>query len=272
MATPDKVTPDCATPSRATLAGVGVLVTRPAHQAQGLCQLVEQAGGRPILFPALEILDIDDTGPLLALIDRLDEFDIAIFISPNAVSKALNLIRGRRPLPQHLQLAAVGKGSAKALTSNGLKPHIYPATRFDSEALLELPAMQDVNGKRIVIFRGDGGRELLAETLRERGAQVEYAECYRRATPKGDIGALLKRWARGEVHIVTVTSAETLRNLFDMVGQLGRQWLQKTPIVVVSARAAELARELGCKVEPIVASQASDEAILAAIESWRTAH
>lgn len=260
-----------ATPDRLPLAGVGVLVTRPAHQAEALCRLIEAAGGRPIQFPALEILDVDDTGPLLALIDRLDAFDIAIFISPNAVNKALNLIRGRRPLPPTLRLAAVGKGSAKALTANGLKPDIYPASRFDSEALLELPAMQDVSGKKIAIFRGDGGRELIAETLRNRGAEVEYAECYRRAAPKGDIGSLLKRWARGEVNIVTVTSTETLRNLFDMVGQLGRQWLQKAPVVVVSVRAAELARELGCKVEPIVASQASDEAILQAIESWRAA-
>ena len=251
------------------LAGLGILVTRPAHQAGPLCEAVEAQGGRAICFPVLEIVDPEDVGALLDVIDRLDSFDIAVFISPNAVNKAINRIRARRELPTGLKLAAVGRGSAKELGRLGLQADIFPKQRFDSEALLAMDEMQQVAGKRVVIFRGDGGRELLAETLKGRGAEVEYAECYRRAKPKGDVGKLMRHWARGDIDVVVVTSNEGLSNLFDMVGQLGRQWLRKTQLVVVSPRQAELAKELGFKLEPVIAETASDEAVVEAIKAWR---
>jgi len=123
-------------------------------------------------------------------------------------------------------------------------------------------------GKRVIIFRGEGGRELLAEELRARGATVEYAEVYRRGRPTQDNGPLLHAWARGEVDIITVTSGEGLRNLFDMVGQLGRQWLRKTPILVINERLVTLARELGVEAPPVIAEEASDEGIVAALAAW----
>ena len=253
------------------LAGVHVLVTRPAQQADALCGLIEAAGGRALRFPVLEILDPLDSGPLLRVIERLDEFDVAVFISPNAVNKAMNLITARRALPAHLKLAAIGARSARELERYGRPADIYPKHRFDSEALLDMEAMQEVAGKRIVIFRGDGGRELLGDTLRARGARVEYAEAYRRGAPAADVGALLRHWARGEVDVITVTSNEGLRNLFDMVGKLGQQWLRKTPLVVVSERMVQLAGELGFKHPPVVTEQAGDEALLEALKAWKQA-
>ena len=167
------------------LAGLGILVTRPAHQADRLCELIKQAGGRALRFPVIEILPPHDTAPLAALIDTLDDADIAIFISANAVEHGLALLRARRDLPAALKLAAIGRSTGAALRATlGRGPDICPAERFDSEALLALEAMQKVHGKRIVIFRGEGGREVLAETLRARGATVEYADVYRRARPK----------------------------------------------------------------------------------------
>ncbi|HEX9627533.1 MAG TPA: uroporphyrinogen-III synthase [Acidiferrobacterales bacterium] len=253
------------------LAGVTVLVTRPAGQTEGLAQRIERAGGRVMRFPVLEILDPVDGGALLALIDRLDAFDLAIFISPNAVNKAMNVIRARRALPPGLQVAAVGRGSAKALRHFGVADVIAPSGKFDSEALLALPELAEVHGRRIVIFRGDGGRELLSETLSARGAAVETAECYRRGRPQADTAPLLRAMARGELDVVTVTSVQGLRNLYDLVGKLGQQWLVKTPIVVVSERMAEACRELGFKHAPIVAAEPGDDAILAALEAWRAA-
>jgi uroporphyrinogen-III synthase len=251
------------------LEGLGVLVTRPAHQAAHLCELIEAAGGRALRFPVLEILDPLDSGPLLDVIGRLEEFDMAVFISANAVSKAMNLIMARGPLPAHLKLIAIGKGSARELDGYGRPADICPKGRFDSEALLEMAEMQQVAGKRVVIFRGDGGRELLGDTLRARGAEVVYAEAYRRGRPQADLGALMYHWARGEIGAVVVTSNEGLRNLFDMVGKLGREWLRRTQLVVVSVRAAELARELGFKHPPVVAHEASDESLLEALVRWR---
>jgi uroporphyrinogen-III synthase len=227
------------------LAGRGIVVTRPAGQARRLAALIRAAGGVPVLFPVLEILDSGDLRPLHALIDRLEEFDLAIFISPSAVNKAMNLITARRQLPPDLRIAAIGRGSARELKHFGVGEVIAPARKFDSEALLELPELAKIAGKRVVIFRGDGGRELLGDTLVARGAVLEYAECYRRGKPNSNAAPLLKAWARNELHAIVVTSSEGLRNLFDMVGKLGQSWLRKTPLFVTHARIAATARELG---------------------------
>jgi uroporphyrinogen-III synthase len=249
----------------APLAGRGIVVTRPAHQAEDLARLIAEAGGRPILFPVIEILDAEDLRPIIAIIDRLDEFDLAVFISPNAVDKAMNLITARRTLPPRLRIAAVGKGSAKELRRFGVADVIAPKGRFDSEALLELPELQDMRGGNVVIFRGDGGRELLGDTLVARGAVLTYVECYRRNRPNADSALLLRAWARSEVHAVTVTSGEGLRNLFDMVGKLGQQWLKKTPVFAPHERIAQLARELG--VEVAVSTAPGDEGLVSGLKS-----
>jgi uroporphyrinogen-III synthase len=200
------------------LENVGVVVTRPAHQAGHLAELIERTGGRAILFPTLEIFDAQDMNPMSEVIDRLEQFDLAIFISPNAVNKAMNQIRAKRTWPQGLRCAAVGKGSAKELERFGCEDVLIPQGRFDSEALLALPELQDMAGKRVVIFRGEGGRELLGEELIRRGAELTMVECYRRGKPVGaDVGGLLKQWVRGEIDAITVTSGESMRNLFDLV-------------------------------------------------------
>jgi len=260
--------PESPSPER-SLAGVRVLVTRPRDQADNLVRLIEARGGDAIRLPVIEIAEPQDTQALLAVIDRLKDFTIAIFISPNAVNRAMNLIRARDGLPPGLRIACVGRGSARELGHYGIENVIVPPGRFDSEALLALPELQAVKGKRIVIFRGEGGRELLGDTLRQRGAEIEYAECYRRVRPNTDMTPLLRRWARGEVDIVSVTSVDGLHNLFDMVGKAGQHWLIRTPIVVVSERMAQVCRELGFKAEPRLAAPAGDDAILEAIQAWR---
>lgn len=254
------------------LTGMRVLVTRPRHQAEHLATLIEQLGGAAIRFPAVEIAGPRDPTVLFELIDRLDEFDVAIFVSPNAVTRALELIHARRgSLPARLAVAAVGQGSARELKRLGVESTIAPTERFDSESLLALPALNAVAGKRIVIFRGEGGRELLGATLAERGARVEYAECYRRARPEADTAALVRQWAQNGVDIVTITSVAGLKNLHAMLGESGRRLLLTTPVVVVGRRVAEACRELGFAQPALVASEASDAAIVATIEAWRAA-
>ena len=250
------------------LAGLKVVVTRPAHQAETQCAQIEAAGGKAVRFPVLEILEPTDSKPLLELIDRLEDFDIAVFISPNAVRKAMNLIRSRREFPESTKIAAIGRKSAQELKSFGRQADIYPNKRFDSEALLALPEMQAVAGKRVVIFRGDGGREVLADTLKARGAEVEYGNAYRRGRPDTDNGEILYLWSRNELDAILVTSAEGLRNLFDMVGKLGQMWLRNTQLVVGGESMLETSHELGFKVEPVVAADPSDEAMMAALLDW----
>ena len=252
----------------APLTGLNLVVTRPAHQAEPLCQLIETAGGHAVRFPVLEILEPVDSKLLNDLIARLDDFDIAVFISPNAVNKAMNMIRAKREFPDHIKIAAIGRKSAKELERFGKPADIFPNQRFDSEALLELPELQDVAGRKVVIFRGDGGRELLGDTLAQRGATVEYANAYRRGRPNVDNKELMYLWSRNELAAILVTSSEGLRNLFDMVGKLGQMWLRNTQLIVGGERMDETARELGFKVEPIVAADPSDEAMMEALLHW----
>lgn len=239
------------------------MITRPVHQAQPLAGMIRAAGGQAIPFPVLEILDADDLKPLNALIDRLEAFDLAVFISPNAVNKAMNLIAARRALPAKLRIAAIGRGSVKALRQFGIRKVIAPVKRFDSEALLALPPLQDVRGQRVVIFRGEGGRELLGNTLIARGACLEYAACYRRGKPNLDAAPLLQAWARNELHAIIVTSSEGLRNFFEMVGKPGQRSLRTTPLVVPHLRIAETARGLG--LGNVVLTEAGDEGIVAGL-------
>jgi uroporphyrinogen-III synthase len=245
------------------LAGRHIVVTRPAGQNEALATLIRDAGGEPIVFPVLEILDLEDTRGLVAAADRLDQYDLAVFISPNAVDKAMNVIRARGDWPPRLRAATIGRASEKALARHGVAEVIAPTGRFDSEALLALPALAGVQGWRVAVFRGDGGRELLGDTLRVRGATVDYVECYRRVRPNADVEPLLKRWARGEIDAVTVSSSEGLRNLYDMLGKLGQAWLKRTPLFAPHARIAESARALGC--DRVFETGPADEGIFAGL-------
>lgn len=253
------------------LQGIGIVVTRPAHQADKLCRLIEAQGGTAIRFPTIEILGPRNPEALLRIIDRLEEYDLAVFTSVNAVTRTLPLIQARGGWPAPLKRVAIGKGSARTLQRFDVPAHLVPEHGFTSEALLALSQMQAVAGQRIVIFRGEGGRELLGDTLRERGAEVAYAEAYRRSRPAVDPGGLLKRWRHGEIQVVTITSNESLRNLFDMIGELGQKWLYNTPLIAVSRRTRQLAQELGFSHTPQLAREAGDEAIVEALLTWHQA-
>ncbi|MCC6301967.1 MAG: uroporphyrinogen-III synthase [Gammaproteobacteria bacterium] len=249
------------------LAGCHVLVTRPGHQAGPLCALIARAGGHAHAFPVIEIAAPSDPRALAAALARLDRFDIAIFVSGNAVDRVCAEL-GDRAWPPALRLAAVGRGSAAALAEHGRRADILPPREFNSEGLLDLDELRHVAGRRIVIFRARDGRELLAETLRARGAEVEHVEAYRRVLPAAG-GAGLRRIARDEnIDTIVVTSNEGLRNLFRLAGEEARDWLLGRQLIVISTRAARLAGELGFLRPARVAPEASDEGLLAAMLHW----
>jgi len=250
----------------AALQGRRIVVTRPAGQNERLVALIRAAGGEAIVFPTLEILDVADERPLAAAADRLETYDLAVFVSPNAVDRAMRAIGARREWPAGLRAATVGRASETALRRHGVSDVIAPADRFDSEALLELPELGQVAGQRVVVFRGEEGRELLGETLRARGAAVDYVSCYRRVRPDADAGPLLAAWARGEVDAVTATSSEGLRNLFDLLGEAGCERLEETPLFVPHARIAETARALGCR--RVIETAPGDEGLVAGLAAF----
>ncbi len=251
--------------SASPLARRGIVITRPAGQAAGLARLIEERGGRAILFPVIEIVDVPDLAQINALIDRLDTFDIAIFVSPNAAAKGMSAIRARRTLPSDLTVVAIGSGSARELERQGVRTVVAPQLRADSEGVLELPLLRDVQGKRIAIFRGVGGRELLRETLTARGSVVEYAECYERLRPRADVGALLEDLRTGVAQAFVCTSSEGVANLHAMLGPEGEPFLKRTPLFVPHPRIAAAAGRLG--VAQVVVTERGDEGIARTLEA-----
>ncbi len=250
------------------LAGRCILVTRPAQQSAELAQGICDAGGEALVFAALETQALSGES-LAARIKRLHEFDGAIFISPNAAHHGVAAVRAQRSFPGQLEIYALGPGTARELASQGVPDAIQPAGQ-DSEALLALPQLQDVAGKAFVIFRGAGGRALLAETLKTRGARVEYAECYRRVRPTADATPLLQRWSSGGIHAVTITSAETLHNLAAMLGEEGADYLRTTPVFAPHEKIAAAAREAG--IRQVIVTAGGDAGLLSGLMTWFQTH
>jgi uroporphyrinogen-III synthase len=247
------------------LTGKTIVVTRPRAQAQPLADAIAAQGGEALVFPLLEISPAADPQPLLAAAARLGEYALAVFISPNAVDYSLSALLARGPWPAGLVPAAVGQGTVKALAAHGVAGCVAPTERFDSEALLELPELQpqQVAGRRVAIFRGDGGRELLADTLRARGATVDCIACYRRSAPAGGAAPLLAAWRAGRLDAITVSSSEGLRYLVDMLETDGRHYLAATPVFVPHARIAENAQALG--LQQVVLTAPADAGIIAGL-------
>ena len=242
-----------------------ILVTRPAAQAERLCSLIEAAGGEAVRLPAIAIREPVDPRPLAALVAALDSYDLAVFISVNAVDKGLDFILSRRAWPAHTRIATVGVRSAAALAQHGLRVDLVPEHSYNSEALLALDELQDMTGKRVVIFRGNGGRELLHDTLVRRGASVEYVEVYRRVCPEVAAETMRQLLRPGALDCITITSNEILQNLYVLAGPRGQPLLRDIPLVVAGGRQAELAATLGFTRPSVIAANAGDAAMLAAV-------
>jgi uroporphyrinogen-III synthase len=253
------------------LCGKTIVVTRPRAQAPRLTSWIAEHGGEPLLFPLLDIAPADDPEPLRLAIAQLDRYALAVFISPNAVDFSVPAILSARAWPAALQAVAIGPGSVASLAEYGIRNALAPLERFDSEALLELPALQRpcVAGKRVLIFRGNGGRELLADSLRERGAEVDYVSCYQRSAPDS-AAALEALWRSDQLDALTVSSSEGLRNLVDLLDAPARASLRTTPVFVPHPRIAELAQKLG--LQRVILTEPADAGIIAALNvyNWRS--
>lgn len=215
----------------AGLNGLGVLVTRPEGQAGELCAAIEAAGGRAVRFPVLEIVPRDPDA-VRRDAAQLPVPDIAVFVSANAVRYGLDYAAGAR-------IAAVGPATAAAVAAAGRSVDIRSPAGFDSEHLLAVPVLQSVAGLAVRILRGNPGRELLAETLQERGARVDYLPVYARRRPVADAAALSRLqadWTAGRIGAVTVMSVESLANLLEMLPEDCRNRLNGTPLVTPAAR------------------------------------
>jgi uroporphyrinogen-III synthase len=249
------------------LAGKAILIARPRHQAAGLAERIRVAGGEALVFPSLEIEPVAPDAQACEVLSRLASFDLAVFVSANAVQQAMPLLRALGGWPQRLTAAAVGQATASALQLQGVERVLTPRDGADSQALLALPQLQEMQGRQVIVFRGVGGRELLADTLRSRGAQVAYVECYRRVRPAIDAAPMAGRLAGGQLHATLVASGEALANLLELLPAPQRPLLLELPLVVTHPNVARAAGGLGFRRVAVASGGESElfQALLVAL-------
>lgn len=243
------------------------MVTRPEEQADNLCQLIAAAGGVAFHLPLLVMEDVNDSSTRLSCSSQ--DWDWVIFISRNAVKYAGSYLARIEP---HTRVAAIGQSTALYLSNQGIRVDLTPELEFNSEALLQTPEMSNVQGQKILVIRGQGGRELLGETLSARGARVDYAEVYRRVPVSIDPEPWRQRWRNGQLHALTITSGEALNHLQSGLDCLIQDWMKALLLVTLGSRLERLAREQGW-LRVVAATRASDTALLdAAVEAMTRIH
>lgn len=249
-----------------------VVVTRPAQQARELIDRIEALGRSAVLFPLLEIHSLPDTAPLRAALAGLPQCALAAFVSPNAIDAVFAELPA---WPAQVPIAVMGEGSRRALAAHGVhdgnaRIHSPRGSRTDSETLLDELDLDALRGRKAMILRGESGRELLAERLRQAGAEVITVAAYRRSAPVFDAArqAQLQALLEGKNDWI-VTSSEALRNLEHMARQLPLAGavakMQQQRLFVPHARIAETARAAG--FPDVHMSASGDEALLGALQS-----
>ncbi len=252
-----------------TLENMSVLITRPEHQQASLSQSIESRGGRVASLPLLKIEPLTDKKreqKTRTLIQNLDQYQWLIFVSSNAARLGAQLVDDYWPqFPVAVKMAAIGRTTKLTLESILNQPVLTPPQGSDSEALLGLAELSNVAGMRIAIFRGIGGRELLANTLEERGAEVHYVELYTRSPVAHEKTAVARLLADQAVNTVTVHSGESLTHLAQLLND-GKIEFYTMPLIVPSNRVAEQAKELGFR-QVMSANGADDESMLEALQN-----
>lgn len=246
----------------------GVLVTRPEGQAAPLCERLRCDGWT---VAALPLLTLEAVEPLPAsqrqLVLDLDLYQHVIFTSTNAVRFGMAAVANYWPqLPLGVHWYAVGAGTARALRKHGIEAET-PGHDMTSEGLLRLPGLNDPGGQRVLLVKGEGGRNVLAETLGYRGARVDALRCYRRGPPDWPAGTLLETLEMHDIRVLLISSGEGLANLLALPGLAESSKLDNMTLVLPSARVAEAAAAAGLR-HCVVAGNASDEAMFEALRDW----
>lgn len=245
----------------APLNGLRLVVARPAQQAGGLRTLLTSAGAEVMVFPGMTIEACPLSDATRACLADLAHTDWAVFVSANAVEHGLRVIIEHGGWPAGLRAAAIGGATAHALGQAGIAPVLRPLAREDSEGLLANPAWGGLDGARVTIFRGIGGREALADGLRRAGAEVCHAEVYQRSLPDADPAPLRAALAARSIAMIVAMSGETIRNLFELCGSASHADLCATAWLVPHPRVAAAAQALGIR-RVLESAGSSDQALL----------
>ena len=235
----------------ALLTGLRVLVTRPDPQHEEICTAIREAGGSAFHFPLIRVEPITEehsTQHIKSRIKNLDQYHILIFVSTNAVRYGAHWItQCCEGVPIHADVLAIGLGTARKASCELNCDVTNSGQGGNSERLLESEKLKDIQGKKIAIFRGQGGRELLNDTLRLRGADVDYIEVYKRLPANNTSAKLLKLQKEENINTYFITSAESLQRLNSLLeGSTQKEGaLKKIPLIVPSVRVAKMAEHFG---------------------------
>lgn len=249
---------------------LSVLVTRPKQQGEPLVKMLKEKGVDAVSFPTLDITPKPLTPMEQNSVEGLDSFSHVICVSANAARLGLALLSDYWPQwPVEQRWIAVGPATHTAMQGWGLGDVGFPQGASHSEGVLALESLQELHDQKVLILRGVSGRELLAETLRQRGAEVEYLELYERVKPIAP-PTILAEWLCSEPKkAIVVTSGDGLKNLLALAQEsqnaIGETELERTlyqtQLVVVSPRLADFAKGKGF-AKVAVAEGASDHAIV----------
>lgn len=221
--------------------GLRILNTRPKRQALPLCKAIQNAGGLSVALPLLEIMPLS-----LDWVDHLpplSSFQKAIFVSANAVDYFFQGLRMRGlSWPKHVFIITIGKGTAAALQAYGYTPHCLPNTP-DSEHLLKMAALQQIQHQSILLISGVSGRPLITTTLKAKGAKLHITEVYKRTCPKKNMTFTHALWQDDGIDIILIFSQQALEHLFLLFEPGAKGWIQSKPCVVISPRLAQEAKK-----------------------------
>lgn len=247
-----------------------ILVTRPSPAGEQLVSRLRALGRVAYHAPLIDFSPGGDLPKLPALLQDMQAGDLVFALSQNAVRYANPLLkRNNLSWPEQLSYYAIGRNTALALHTASRLHVTFPPTGETSEMLLSLPDLQQLAGKKALLLRGNGGRELLGESLTERGATVTFCECYQRSPIFYDGSEQSAHWQRSGIDILVVTSGEMLQQIYTLVPDYYRSsWLLRCRLVVVSDRLAALAAQMGwSKIR--VAENADNDALIRALQDFQ---
>ena len=254
------------------LAGVSILITRPVMPASRTATRLASLSATPFIFPTTIIEPPADIQPLSAALANISDYHAAIFVSPSAAEMTLAPL-GSTPkkLPATLHVFAPGPGTAEELNIRGVANVEMPETSFDSEGLLALPTLlaNAIKGKRVAIFRGNDGRELLREELVKRGATVDAITAYHRRAPITPPTGLLELLRAGSVNALSAMSSDAITNLVPLIPADERHTLLfALPVYASHQRIAATAREAGFR--NVIETEAGDAGLITALLNSRS--
>lgn len=255
----------------ASLNNITLWITRPKNQAKNLTELLEKRGATVVHLPMMEIETLPLDKAAIKKLKKVNQYDMAFFISTNAAHIGMELIESYIPeLPTEISYFSPGPATARVIQNYGLKV-AYPDKPVRTEGILILPELRKIlqnetkKKKKAIIFRGKGGRELLANTLKSKGVDVDYLEIYRRTIPDYE-----EKYLKDILHNklpdgIVFSSAEAIQNFKFLFEKIDPNFTN-IHVFVSSPRLKTVAESVGFESISLLAA-ADDNSIASGLES-----